>query len=206
MSSRNPHAGLPITDDDASIAKALEDVSIPTLMLSLVHITGDAELIRGRLKPQGLFLTEVRGFMSEEDKARVRALALEIIGEYRDSGHKLPAPPSLDLIREMMSWLVCQPVPEEYVPMMLEEMELDGRDAKALLENDQKAMEPTQAAHDEYYERTQKELETLVWSHSSIKHSWYKNAEGKIHILSPWRLVDYWTWTREPNLQDFELS
>ena len=44
---RNPHAGLPITDDDATIAAALEDVSIPTLMLSLVHMTGDPSLIRG---------------------------------------------------------------------------------------------------------------------------------------------------------------
>jgi hypothetical protein len=29
---------------------------------------------------------------------------------------------------------------------------------------------------------------------------------GKIHILSPWRLVDYWRWTREPDLGDFTLA
>ena len=57
-----------------------------------------------------------------------------------------------------------------------------------------------------YYARTQKELEGLVWSHPSIEHSWYKNSEGKIHILSPWRLVDYWAWTKAPDLRDFELS
>ena len=45
-------------------------------------------------------------------------------------------------------------------------------------------MEPTQSAHDDYYARTQKELEGMVWSHPSIEHSWYKNSEGKIHILS----------------------
>ena len=50
---RSPHAGVPITDDDATIAAALEDVSIPTLMLSLVHMTGDPELIRGRLQTAG---------------------------------------------------------------------------------------------------------------------------------------------------------
>ena len=27
-----------------------------------------------------------------------------------------------------------------------------------------------------------------------------------IFILSPWRLVDYWDWTREPDLDAFELS
>ncbi|MDQ1458974.1 MAG: 4-hydroxyacetophenone monooxygenase [Actinomycetota bacterium] len=130
MSRENPHAGLAITDDDATIAAALEDVSIPTLMLSLVHMTGDASLIRGELKPQGLFLNEVQGYMSEDDKAAVRRIALGAIRAYRDGGCRLPAPPGPDLIREMMSWLVCEPVPDEYVPMMLEEMELDGADAR----------------------------------------------------------------------------
>ena len=32
------------------------------------------------------------------------------------------------------------------------------------------------------------------------------NSEGQIHILSPWRLVDYWRWTREPDLRDFAIS
>jgi len=128
----NPHAGLPITDDDAAIEAALEDVSIPTLVLSLVHMTGNPELIRGDIRPQGLFLNVVQGFMSEQDKARVRALALDIIRDYRDGGCKLPPPPGPELVREMMSWLVCADVPEQYVPMMLEEMELDGRDARTV--------------------------------------------------------------------------
>ena len=127
---RNPHAGLPITDDDATIASALEDVSIPTLMLSMVHMTGDAEIIRGELRPQGLFLNEVQGYMSEEDKAEVRRRALDVIRAYRDGGSVPAPPPSPELIREMMSWLVCQDVPEAYVPMLLEEMELDGVDAR----------------------------------------------------------------------------
>jgi 4-hydroxyacetophenone monooxygenase len=30
----------------------------------------------------------------------------------------------------MMEWLACEPVPSEYVPMLLEELELDGMDAR----------------------------------------------------------------------------
>jgi 4-hydroxyacetophenone monooxygenase len=131
MSERNIHAGAPITDGDAAIAAALEDVSIPTLVLSLVHMTGDPSWIRGELRPQGLFLNEVQGFMSEDTKAAVRARALEVIRRYRDGGCRLPPPPSPALIREMMSWLVCADVPDEYVPMLLEEMELEGRDVRA---------------------------------------------------------------------------
>jgi 4-hydroxyacetophenone monooxygenase len=76
----------------------------------------------------------------------------------------------------------------------------------AMLRGDHRTMEPREDVHEAYYERTQQELLGLVWSHPSIAHSWYKNAEGEIHILSPWRLVDYWDWTREPNLADFEFG
>jgi 4-hydroxyacetophenone monooxygenase len=127
---RNRHAGEPFTTSDEEIAEALLDVSIPTLMLSLVHMSGDPSLIRGRLRPAGLFLNEVQGYMAEEDKAEVRALALDVIRDYRDRGCPEPEPVSPELLREMMSWLVCEDVPEEYVPMLLEEMELDGTDAR----------------------------------------------------------------------------
>jgi len=46
----------------------------------------------------------------------------------------------------------------------------------------------------------------MIWSHPSIRSSWYRNAEGRIYILSPWRLVDYWTWTRTPDLADFTIT
>lgn len=128
---RNPHAGQPFTDSDEEIARALLDVSVPTLMLSLVHMSGDPELIRGALRPAGLFLNEVQGYMSEEDKAAARDLALTVIRDYRDRGCPEPEPIGPELLKEMMEWLVCEPVPEEYVPMLAEEMELDGRDGRA---------------------------------------------------------------------------
>jgi len=127
---RNPHAGEPFDTADAEIAEALLDVSIPTLLLSLVHMSGDPGIIRGRLRPAGLFLNEVQGYMSEEDKADARALALEVIGDYRARGCPEPVPLPAELLHEMMSWLVCEDVPEEYVPLLMEEMELDGRDAR----------------------------------------------------------------------------
>ena len=46
----------------------------------------------------------------------------------------------------------------------------------------------------------------MVWSHPSIRHSWYRNGSGRIFILSPWRLVDYWSWTRAPDPADFALA
>jgi len=132
MSDRPTYAGEPITDDDATIAAALADVSVPTLLMSMIHMTGDTSILRGDLRPVGVYLNEVQGFMSPEDQAAVRARALELIKAYRDGGSVLPPPPDAETVHEMMSFLVAQPVPAEYVPMMLEELELDGRDARDL--------------------------------------------------------------------------
>ena len=69
MTKRAHPAGLPITEDDATIARALEDVSIPALLMSMLHMSGDASLLRGPIRPRGIFLNEVQGFLSEEEKA-----------------------------------------------------------------------------------------------------------------------------------------
>ncbi len=132
---RNPHAGEPFTDSDAEIAAALADVSIPALLMSCVHMTDDdavrLAILDGPLRPAGLFLNEVQGFMSEEDKAAARTLALDIITDYRDRGCPEPAPVPPALLKRMMDWIAAAEVPDEYVPMMLEEMELDGGDARS---------------------------------------------------------------------------
>jgi 4-hydroxyacetophenone monooxygenase len=49
------------------------------------------------------------------------------------------------------------------------------------------------------------ELETLVWSHPAAD-SWYRNRSGRVVTTSPWRLADYWKWTRAPDLKDYTLT
>jgi 4-hydroxyacetophenone monooxygenase len=65
------------------------------------------------------------------------------------------------------------------------------------------AIEPRREVYDDYYQRCQAELHTLVWSQPSIRHSFYKDARGVVHSLSPWRLVDFWSWTRSPDPTDY---
>ncbi|MEN3321424.1 MAG: 4-hydroxyacetophenone monooxygenase, partial [Mycobacterium sp.] len=67
------------------------------------------------------------------------------------------------------------------------------------------SLEPREDKATDWHERSQAEMRKLVWSQPSVKHSFYKNSFGEVHILSPWRLVDYWTWTREPDPQDFVI-
>jgi 4-hydroxyacetophenone monooxygenase len=74
-----------------------------------------------------------------------------------------------------------------------------------LLAGGHRSIEVAPDAHDAYNEALQAELDTMVWSHPSIRHSWYRNDSGKIFILSPWRLVDYWSWTRRPDPSHYDL-
>jgi 4-hydroxyacetophenone monooxygenase len=117
--ARNPHSGVPFDDDDDAIERALEDVSIPALLCSMVHITGDPSWIRGDLRPQGSMLNEYQGYMPEEMKAEARRLAAPAIARYRDSGCALPAAPSPELLHEMMEFLACTPVPADVAEMFL---------------------------------------------------------------------------------------
>jgi 4-hydroxyacetophenone monooxygenase len=102
----------------------------------MVHVTGDTSILRGPIRPQKAIMGEVQGGVSEAEKATVRARALEILAAYRDRGCTLPPPPSPETIHEMMSFMVGEDVPADYVPMMLEEMALDGADARDVAWND----------------------------------------------------------------------
>jgi 4-hydroxyacetophenone monooxygenase len=126
---RSRYAGSPFTTATADIERALDEVSVPTLLLSLVHITGDTRFLRD-YAPAGLFLNEVQGFMSEEDKARARAEALTVITDYRDRGCPESAPLSAAVVKQMMDWAACEPIGDEYLPLLTEELDLDGTDPR----------------------------------------------------------------------------
>ncbi len=129
MTERHPYAGLPFDDDDAAIAAALEEVTVPALLCSMVHMTGDPSWIRGELRPKGMFLNEYTGFMDPADLAEVRRLALPAIAAYRDGGCVLPeTQPDEALLKEMMDFVAAAPLPDDVVPMMLDEMGLADPD------------------------------------------------------------------------------
>ncbi len=128
---RNPHAGAPFDEDDFAIAAKLEQASIPALLCSLVHMTGDPSWLRGELRPRVLTPIDVQAGMSAEALAEVRRRALPAIAKYRDGGC-VPRMPSREVVHEMMEFLACQPVLDDHAPMMIEELQLDGADARAI--------------------------------------------------------------------------
>ena len=75
---------------------------------------------------------------------------------------------------------------------------------QALLEGGYKTMDCKQKVNDDFNDRLQRTMTRLVWSHPGMD-SWYKNSEGRVTTTSPWLLREYWTWTREPNLYNYDL-
>jgi 4-hydroxyacetophenone monooxygenase len=69
-----------------------------------------------------------------------------------------------------------------------------------------RSIEVREKVHDEYAEWHQREISQLVWAHPSIRHSHYKNPNGKVYTLSPWPIDQYWELTREIDAADFELT
>ena len=73
-----------------------------------------------------------------------------------------------------------------------------------LVERGDAAMECRQEVHDEYNARVDAEHEQMVWRHPKV-HSYYNNDDGRVVTNAPWRLLDYWRMTREPEPEDFRF-
>lgn len=67
------------------------------------------------------------------------------------------------------------------------------------------AMDVKQSVHDEYVRRVDTEHEGLIWTHPGMS-TYYRNNKGRVVSVMPWRLVDYWAMTHEPDLSEYDLS
>ena len=47
------------------IAAALRHANVPTLMMSLIHLTGDASLLDGPIRPRPAMMGDVEGGLSD---------------------------------------------------------------------------------------------------------------------------------------------
>jgi 4-hydroxyacetophenone monooxygenase len=130
--TRNPHAGEAVVDSDSTIAAALEDVSIPALLCSLVHMTGDPAWIRGDIRPRVAVSLDIQCGIPAEERTEVRHRALSAIEAYRDGG-SVPHELSRELLLEMMSFLGCRPVHEgRLAELFFDDLQFEGGDTGAM--------------------------------------------------------------------------
>jgi 4-hydroxyacetophenone monooxygenase len=131
ISSRNPHAGHPFADDDSAIAAALAEVNVPALLCSLVHMTGDPTWVREWSLPQVASAMDYQCGLTDADRDEIRRRALPAVVAYRDSGCE-PHALGREVLLEMMSFLAGRPLEGRVVPMLFEDMQLDGADSRAI--------------------------------------------------------------------------
>ncbi len=57
----------------------------------------------------------------------------------------------------------------------------------------------------DYNDRHDAEHEQLIWSHPGMTN-WYRNDAGRVVVIMPWRLVDYWSMTHDPDLDHYAIT
>lgn len=115
---------------DESLRHMLQHASIPTLVMCLAQITGDDAWLQEPFLPKrdtNLFADDSGG-LSQELQQSVRD-AMQRVLEEMERGERTPGtPPDADRFIRMMRVCVAEPVAQEYVPMMMEEMRFSDRD------------------------------------------------------------------------------
>jgi 4-hydroxyacetophenone monooxygenase len=120
--------GLPFDDSDEVIQAAGADASVPALLMSMVHMTGDLSLLDELPKPFLLIAMDLQGAMSEADKDVVRNRAFEVIRDYRDRGCPPPFVPDDEQLRMMFDVISTGQVTEEYVDYVAADLRFTDAD------------------------------------------------------------------------------
>ncbi|MFM7689086.1 MAG: hypothetical protein ACKPAC_06465 [Alphaproteobacteria bacterium] len=76
---------------------------------------------------------------------------------------------------------------------------------RELLERGQRALEIREDVHDEFNRRVDARHAQMVWAHPGVG-SWYKNRRGRVFATSPWRMLDYWNFTRVLDPSEYRFS
>ena len=120
--------GLPFDDSDDVIRAAIAETSVPALLMSMVHMTGDADLLKTLPGPFMLIATDLQGGMSEADKETVRERAFDVVRDYRDRGCPPPVVPDQGQLREMLRVISAGAVTDEYIDYIAADLRLSDAD------------------------------------------------------------------------------
>jgi len=120
-----------MTDLSSILDDALAEAHLPALLMSLVHLTGDASLLTEERRPEYVLLADGKlGGYSPEVQADIRARAKVAITAHM-AGAAMPPSPSPQTIRRMMDFLAGVDIPASYAAFLTEELQIDGVDTKA---------------------------------------------------------------------------
>ncbi len=109
---------------------ALDQASVPTLLLCLAHVTGDPRWFEERYRPRrdtNLFADESGG-LEPEVQEEIKAAVVEMVARAGSGDLVVPPPPDEATMVELMRLCVAEEVPPEYAANALEDLGLQDRD------------------------------------------------------------------------------
>ena len=74
-----------------------------------------------------------------------------------------------------------------------------------MIERDIAAIDVRQDAHDRYIREVDAEHEQLIWTHPGMS-TYYRNKQGRVFSAMPWRFVDYWRMTHDPDFDQYRQT
>jgi 4-hydroxyacetophenone monooxygenase len=116
----------PLPDDDGEIIAALADAELVALLAACAHISGDLSVLDASLRPDPMRAREPQSGYTPEQQALARRRALDALRVFRDERSQVPARPSADVLHQIMNFATGQDVSERYMPLLREELAIDG--------------------------------------------------------------------------------
>jgi 4-hydroxyacetophenone monooxygenase len=120
--------GLPFEDSDDVVRVAIAEASVPALLMSMVHMTGDIGLLQELPGPYMLIAMDIQGGMTEAAKQKVRDRAFDVVRDYRDRGCPAPFVPDSEQMRAMLDVMTAGQVTEEYVDYIAADLRFSDAD------------------------------------------------------------------------------
>ena len=117
--------------DRQALDAALAEADVAPMLMVLVHLTGEDHW----LDEIGPHIFGAWNFMEQvpaQKKAALRARLATVLSELAGGERRVPDRPPLDLIPRMMKAGVGGTVPDEYIPLILEEMNLADGDPRTV--------------------------------------------------------------------------
>ncbi len=115
--------------DEETLRGHLQGADIPTLLMTVAHLTGDLDVLKPDWKPVVAMGVAGSG-MSPDVEAEVREFCLLRLLAFRDNGLPVPARPTSDQLHALGTWLM-GPVIEPYLPLVAEELVTAEEDPRA---------------------------------------------------------------------------
>ncbi|WP_199755234.1 NAD(P)/FAD-dependent oxidoreductase [Amycolatopsis sp. WAC 04197] len=119
----------PVRAGDAELRRILSRADLPTLLMTVAHLTGDVDVLPEDYNPSR-WLPDPAGGLSAAEQDKARELGFRLLRALRDGSLPPPVPPSPETLRRITTWAMGWDTVGQ-LPLLAEEIVPSGADPKA---------------------------------------------------------------------------